>query len=93
VEILKQPQFKPMHVIDQVIVIYAAANGFVDAVPVPKVREWEERLLAYVHENQRDFFDRFAASKDLTKENEADLRRVLQQFTDAYVAGRAADPR
>jgi F-type H+-transporting ATPase subunit alpha len=93
VEILKQPQFRPMHVIDQVVVIYAAANGFVDAVPVDRVREWEERLLAYVHENHREFWDRFAAAKDLTKEVEPELRRILGQFTDAFVAGRAADPR
>src|SRR5205814_7236672 len=37
VEILKQPQFHPMHVIDQVIVIFAAAGGFLDPVPVDKV--------------------------------------------------------
>ena len=93
VEVLKQPQFKPMHVIDQVLVIYSAANGFLDAVPVEKVRDWEGRLLAYVHENQQPFWDAFAAKKELTKEFEADLRRILSQFNEAYLAGRAPDPR
>jgi F-type H+-transporting ATPase subunit alpha len=93
VEILKQPQFKPMHVIDQVIVIYAAANGFVDPVAVDKVRDWEGRLLAYVHANQQAFWDGFAAKKELTKEIEPELRRVLAQFNEAYLAGKAPDPR
>jgi F-type H+-transporting ATPase subunit alpha len=93
VEILKQPQFRPMHVIDQVVVIYAAANGFVDAVPVDRVREWETQLLSYVHENHREFWEKFAQAKDITKEVEPELRRVLGQFTEAFVAGRAADPR
>jgi len=93
VEILKQPQFKPMHVIDQVIVIYAGANGFVDAVPVEKVRDWEGRLLSYVHQNQQPFWDGLAAKKELTKDIEAELRRVLAQFNEAYLAGKAPDPR
>ena len=93
VEILKQPQFRPMHVIDQVIVIYAGANGFVDAVPVEKVRDWEGRLLRYVHDNQQPFWDGLAAKKELTKDIEAELRRVLAQFNEAYLAGKAPDPR
>jgi len=93
VEILKQPQFRPMHVIDQVIVIYAGTNGFVDAVPVDRVRDWEGRLLEYVHANQQPFWDGLAAKKELTKDIEAELRRVLAQFTEAYLAGKAADPR
>jgi F-type H+-transporting ATPase subunit alpha len=93
VEILKQPQFKPMHVVDQVIVIYAGANGFIDPVPLDKVRDYEARLLTYVHDNHRAFWDRFNETKDLTKENEEELRRVLSQFGEAYLAGRAPDPR
>jgi F-type H+-transporting ATPase subunit alpha len=93
VEILKQPQFHPMHVVDQVIVIYGAANGFVDPVPVDKVRDWESRLLAYVHGNHQPFWDAFAEKKELTKDVEAELRRVLSQFNEAYLAGKAPNPR
>jgi F-type H+-transporting ATPase subunit alpha len=93
VEILKQPQFKPMHVIDQVIAIFGAAQGFLDAVPVDKVRDWEQKVLAYVHSNHQPFFDTFAAKKELTKEVEEELRRILKQFNDSYAAGKAPDPR
>jgi F-type H+-transporting ATPase subunit alpha len=93
VEILKQPQFKPMHVIDQVIAIFSAANGFLDAIPVEKVRDWEGKLLTYVHSNHQPFWDAFAAKRELSKDIEEELRRVINQFNEAYIAGRAADPR
>jgi F-type H+-transporting ATPase subunit alpha len=93
VEILKQPQGRPMHVVDQVIVIYAAANGFVDPVPVERVREWETKLLEYVHGNHQGFWDGFAQKRELAKDVEDELRRVLGQFNEAWLAGRAADPR
>ena len=93
VEILKQPQFKPMHVIDQIIVIFAGGTGFVDAVPVEKVRDWEGKLLHYVHSNHQGFFDAFAQKRELTKDIEEELRRILTQFNEAYLAGKAADPR
>jgi F-type H+-transporting ATPase subunit alpha len=93
VEILKQPQYRPMNVIDQVVVIYAGVNGFIDAIGVDKVRDWETRLLKYVHENHQAYWDSFAAKRELTKDIEAELRRILSQFNEAYLAGKAPDPR
>ncbi len=93
VEILKQPQFQPMHVIDQIAVIYAGANGFLDPVALGKVRDYETRLLAYLHQNHQPFWDGFAEKKELTKEIEEELRRILGQFNEAYLAGKAPDPR
>ncbi|MEJ2231439.1 MAG: F0F1 ATP synthase subunit alpha, partial [Nitrospirales bacterium] len=48
VELLKQDQYKPMPVADQVLIIYAGVNGFVDDIPVSKLREFEEDLLSYI---------------------------------------------
>jgi F-type H+/Na+-transporting ATPase subunit alpha len=48
VEVLKQPQFSPMPVEEQVIALYAATRGFIDDVPVARVREFEKRLLEYL---------------------------------------------
>ena len=93
VEILKQPQFQPMHVIDQVVAIYGAANGFLDAIPVEKVRDWEAKVLAYLHGNHQPFWDAFAQKRELSKDIEDELKRILSQFNEAYLAGRAPDPR
>ena len=48
VEMLKQPQFKPMNVIDQVMVIYAGTKGYLDKVPVKEVLAWEEQFLRFM---------------------------------------------
>jgi F-type H+-transporting ATPase subunit alpha len=93
VEILKQGQGKPMNVVDQVTIIYAAANGYLDKVPVPRIREYEEGLLEYVLHNHASFRDGFKKKKDLDDATEAELKRILQQYTDAFLAGRPADPR
>jgi F-type H+-transporting ATPase subunit alpha len=47
VEILKQPQYSPLSVEEQVMVIYAVTNGHLDAIPVSRIREWERGFLDY----------------------------------------------
>ena len=54
VEVLKQPEYKPMKVIDQVMIIYAATKGYLDKVPVGQVAAWEERFLRFMVEQKAD---------------------------------------
>jgi len=93
VEILKQPQFHPMHEIDQVTIIYAAASGHLDKVPLSDVRRYETELLAYMADSHASFRDKLIANPELDQENEAELDRICAQFTESFLAGKAADPR
>ena len=93
VEILKQPQFQPMHVIDQVISIFAAASGYTDKVALDRIAEYEAGLLQYVKDNHAPFREKLVETMALDEENEAELARVCEQFTEAFLAGKAADPR
>jgi len=86
VEILKQGQFVPMNVVDQVVIIYAGSNGFLDDVPVRKVREFEQRLLDHVRDSHAEFRDRFLASKQLTEDIEKELREILTAFKETWSA-------
>src|SRR6187397_1634331 len=52
VEILKQPQYKPLEVVDQVFVIYAASQGFLDKVPAREVQNWEKQFLVFLREQR-----------------------------------------
>jgi F-type H+-transporting ATPase subunit alpha len=52
VEILKQPQFKPMHVVDQVMIIYAGTRGFLDKIKREQVAAWEEQFLRFMREQK-----------------------------------------
>ncbi len=56
VELLKQSQYKPMHVVDQILSIYAGTQGFLDDVPVEQVRKWEADFLNFVHTQKKDLW-------------------------------------
>ncbi len=93
VEILKQPQFQPMHVVDQVAIIYAGAAGHIDKVPLADVRRYEVELLQHLKDMHNEFREKLVANPDLDEENEAELDRICSQFTETFLAGKAHDPR
>jgi F-type H+/Na+-transporting ATPase subunit alpha len=80
VEVLKQGQYQPMPVEQQVMIIYAVTNGFLDDVPTQDVRSWERGFLEFMGARFPQVGDALRQAKDLTKEVEADLRRGI----DAY---------
>ncbi len=57
VELLKQNQYRPLNVVDQIMVIYAGTKGFLDKVPVISVRKWEEGFLEFVHSKKQDVWN------------------------------------
>lgn len=83
VEILKQGQYSPMPVEEQVVVIYAVTNGFLDEVGVAHVREWERSFLEFMRAQRPQVLEGIRTSKALTKEIEADLKSGLEQFARA----------
>ncbi|HLJ93615.1 MAG TPA: F0F1 ATP synthase subunit alpha [Gemmataceae bacterium] len=80
VEILKQPQFKPMNVVDQVMVIYAGTKGYLDKVPIKQVAAWEEQFLRYMREQKSDVRTTLLKERKLTKEIEQQLVAAIQGF-------------
>ena len=80
VEILKQPQYRPMAVEQQVMVIFAVTNGLLDQIPVPELKEWERGFLEYAAAQFPQVPERIRADKVLSKETEADLRRAIEGF-------------
>jgi F-type H+-transporting ATPase subunit alpha len=80
VEILKQPQFKPMNVIDQVMIIFAGTKGFLDKVPLKDVRAWEEQFLRFVHERHPEVRNALQKERKLTKEIEQQLSAAITNF-------------
>lgn len=84
VEILKQPQYKPMDVEKQVLVIWAASNGHVDDVPVEDVQRFESELLKFVENAHPGVLQKIREQKTLTDEIKADLTQVLNDFKDRW---------
>ena len=84
-ELLKQNQYSPMDVIDQVISIFAGGNGFLDDLPLDKVLEFEKQLLQDIHTNHADIYDTLAAEKKISDETKAALKDAIKQFKEGFV--------
>ncbi len=80
VEVLKQGQYKPMPAEQQVMVIYAVTNGYIDDVPTGKVREWEEGFHAYMAAKFPQVGDALRKEKVLSKETEAHLKQAIEAY-------------
>ena len=89
-EILKQPQYTPMPLEDQVILIYAGTNGYSDGVAVDAMREYEQDLLDFMRQQRPDIGVEIAASREISEGTESGLRAALEEFnqTRAAAAGR-----
>ncbi len=80
VELLKQGQYKPMPVADQVIAIYAGVNGFLDDVAVDKVRQFEEDLLHYVAQNHPDIKKELTSISKIDDAVGSKLKQMITTF-------------
>lgn len=80
VELLKQEQYKPLAVADQVLSIYAGVNGFLDNVPVNKIREFEQGLLAYIKEKHPNVREEIVTKKKIDEEFGGKLKSIISEF-------------
>jgi F-type H+-transporting ATPase subunit alpha len=83
-EILKQPQYSPMSLENQVIVIYAGTRGFADRIPIDRMKVWETALLRFMETSHPDIGRDITARKRITEENEAKLRDALAAFNSTW---------
>ena len=82
-ELLKQPQYSPLSVEEQVCVIYAGTRGFLDGIAVNQVRRFESELIAHLHGKHQGMLDKIRTEKDI-KNVEDDLKSVLTAFAETF---------
>lgn len=83
-EILKQPQYQPLSLEDQVIEIFASTRGFADNVPFDQMRRWEISLLKYMETTHPEIGKSIVNEKKITPETEANLVEVLTGFMSTW---------
>jgi len=83
-ELLKQPQFSPLKMEEQVAVIWAGTNGYLDALPVSKVRAFEDGLLSLLRGKHADLLNAIRDSKDLSDDSAAKLKSVVEGFAKSF---------
>ena len=86
VEMLKQPQYDPMPVARQIVVIYAVTNGHLDEFPVQRVRRWEREFLDFLEAEKADLLQGVASQRVLTDDLESELKDALRDFNARFEA-------
>jgi F-type H+-transporting ATPase subunit alpha len=80
VEVLKQPQYRPMPVEQQVIVIFAVTNGLLDDVEVPEIKAWEKGLLEFMAAQHPAIGEEIRTRKALSDDLSAQLKKALEEY-------------
>jgi F-type H+-transporting ATPase subunit alpha len=83
-EILKQPQYRPQSVEDQVILIFAATRGHLTNIPTPRLQEWSESFLSFVHSKYASIPSSIAESKQLSDDTAKQLADVIGEFNKSF---------
>ncbi len=92
VELLKQPQYRPYHEIDQAMSIFAGSEGYMDDVPVKEVGRFEEQFLEYMRTVKAELRNRMLKEKKLSDPIVADLKAALAEFKSTYRPPTPASP-
>jgi F-type H+-transporting ATPase subunit alpha len=85
-ELLKQPQYSPMPVEEQVLVIWSGTNGFVDEIPLDQVKKFEQGLLAFTQTTKSDLLQKIRERKILDEEIQKEMRGVVTEFRERFTA-------
>ncbi|MDF2874050.1 MAG: atpA [Sporomusa sp.] len=89
-EILKQPQYVPMPVEEQVMVIYSGINGCLDDVPIEDVTKFEQDFLKFMRSNYAEVAKTIREKKVLDADTEAVIKKAVKEFKDTFVKVEAA---
>jgi len=83
-ELLKQDQYSPMSMEEQVLVIYAGINNFLDDYPVSVIKRYESELLEFMHSRKQSVLDQIKTSGKLDDDTVKQLRNALTEFAKTF---------
>jgi F-type H+-transporting ATPase subunit alpha len=86
VEMLKQPQYRPLHVSKQIAIIYAVNNGFLDDVPNDKIRDFENQLYDFMDSKHQSLIEVLSSAQKFTSELEKQLKEMIADFKEGWSA-------
>jgi F-type H+/Na+-transporting ATPase subunit alpha len=92
VELLKQGQYQPMDVVDQVMSVYAGNQGHLDQVPRNQVAAWEKAFLTFIKDQKPDIRKKISDTKDLDADTMKALDAAIEQFKTQFAGARKKEP-
>ena len=84
VELLKQPQYKPLSVVQQIISIFAGVRGLVDDIPVADIQKFESGLINFIDDKHQSLIEKIDAAKKLDDDSEAELQAAIEEFKGLF---------
>ena len=84
VELLKQPQYKPLSVVQQIISIFTGVKGLVDDIPVADIQKFESGLLNFIDDKHQSLIEKIDAAKKLDDDSEAQLQAAIEEFKGLF---------
>jgi F-type H+-transporting ATPase subunit alpha len=88
VEILKQPQYKPLPMEKQVTILFAGAKGFLDPIPVDMLAEFEEQLYAHIEQNDPSVLDDLKKKQEIDATQEEKMKKAITAFSDSFMSAK-----
>jgi len=85
-EVLKQPQYSPMSLGKEVMILYAVTNGYLDDLPVDKVIAWEGNFHRFMETNRPDLEQKINDDKEIKPETEGALKKAIKEFKEQLLA-------
>jgi len=86
VELLKQPQFQPMSLGEEVVILFAGTRGFLDKYDISKVRDYENQVLAFAKSKHPQILEEIDTQKAISPDLEAKMKKMLEDFDSVFVA-------
>ncbi len=83
-EVLKQPQYQPVDLVNEVIAIFGATKGYADHVSVPDIQDWERGLIRYMETSHPELVSRIAENKAISDEDEGQLDEAIKAFNATW---------
>ncbi len=83
-EILKQSQYEPVSLENQVVILFAGTNGYANEIPIDRTQAWKESLLRYIDTSHSELVKDIAEKKELTEESEAALHEAIKTFNSTW---------
>jgi len=89
-QLLKQPQYSPLTVAEQVFVLFAGTKGYLDGIETSQVNDYEERLLKDIRSGGKKILDKITKEKKLDDKLQDELKAYLEKFTNSYAGAKKA---
>jgi len=86
VELLKQPQYKPMSLAEEIVILFAGVRGFIDKYPVDRLKTYEEELLRFMYSKYSDMMTEINTKQEISADLDKKIREALKEFDSVFAA-------